>query len=58
MTIREFLTTILQRNHEMEERARGDSDYAKALKKQGAIEITELIFMELNNSPLFDKEIH
>jgi hypothetical protein len=41
----------------MEEQAKNDGDYGKCLKKQGAIEITELIFMELNNSHLFDQEI-
>ena len=57
MTIREFLTNILQRTREMEASARNDGDYGKALKKQGAVEITELIFMELNSSRLFDEEI-
>jgi hypothetical protein len=57
MTIREFLTNILKRNREIEEQAKNDGDYGKCLKKQGAIEISELIFMELNKSHLFDKEI-
>jgi len=57
MTIREFLTTILQRTREWEISARDDGDYGKALKKQGAVEITELIFTELNKSKLFDQEI-
>ena len=57
MTIREFLTTILQKNREMESRARNNNDYAKALEKRGAIEITELIFMEFNQSHLMDREI-
>ncbi len=57
MTIREFLTNVLQRNREMEASAKKDSDYGKALMKRGAIEITELIFLELNNSRLMDKEI-
>jgi len=57
MTIREFLTIVLQRNREMEVSASNDRDYAKALKKQGAIDIVEVIFMELNKSRLFDEEI-
>ena len=57
MTIREFLTFILDRNREMVDSARDVGDFAKALEKQGAIEVTELIFTELKKSPLFDKEI-
>ena len=57
MTIREFLTTVLQRNREMEIKAKIKKDYAKALKKQGAIEITEMIFHGLHKSHLFDQEI-
>ncbi len=57
MTIREYLTNILQRTREMEVSAKSDSNYGKALKQQGAIEITELIFMQFINSQLMDKEI-
>jgi len=57
MTIREFLTNILQRNREMEQEAKQHGDYAKALKKQGAIEIAEVIFLEFNGSLMMDKEI-
>lgn len=57
MTIREFLTNVLQRTREWEMSAKNDGDYAKALKKQGAIEIVELIFNELHQSRLMDEEI-
>ncbi len=57
MTIREFLTMVLDRNRDMIDSARDTGDFAKALKKQGAIEIVEVIFMELNKSRLFDEEI-
>ena len=57
MTLREFLTTVLQRNREMEAKAKNEGYYASALKKQGAIEEMEVIFFELNRSRLFDEEI-
>lgn len=57
MTIREFLTVVLEKNRQMEIDAKNQGDYAKALKKQGAVEITELIYSELDDSPLFDKKI-
>jgi hypothetical protein len=57
MTIREFLKNILQKSREFEASAKDSGDYAKALKQQGVIEITELIFLELNNSYLMDQEI-
>lgn len=57
MTIKEFLTNILQRNREMVAQAKESEDFMKAVKSQGAIEITELIWFELYKSDLFEKEI-
>ncbi len=57
MTIRELLTTILQRNREMEIKAKNDGNYADALKKTGSIETAEIIFLELHKSRLMDEEI-
>ena len=57
MTLREFLTKVLERNRKMEAKAKEEGYYASALKKQGAIDEVGVILLELSTSILLDKEI-
>jgi len=57
MTLREFLTKVLERNRKMEAKAKEEGYYASALKREGAIDEVGVILLELSTSILLDKEI-
>lgn len=58
MKVREYLTLLLQSNRNLEMRAKDNFEYAQALKKEGAVELLESIFCELNKSQIMDTEIN